>query len=561
MKQKSIIIALIMLTLGMNQATAQNTNTIYFMDEIAERNNLNPALTPNCKFYFDFIIFPNFYLSAGTNNIVFNDLIYKENGKSITFLNSEASRNQFFNKLKPTTTFNLNLNINILSFGFKVKKNYFTFDMGVQSDIAAYLPRDLFRFALYGTPDANGINSFNFSSLGVDGSIYSNINLGYMRTINKKWTIGLKAKFLMGYANISTNLQTMQLNASRQQWSLKTDGKITASLPVTFGTDENGNTDIRQIALQNQNQLISLLYKPAGYGAALDFGISYKPINSLTISASVTDLGFIYWNRNLISGSMKGEHSIAQLIDYNVGDTINSDQILNNLENLGDEILETIALDETTSSYTTSLRANFIVAVEYGILKNKISFGALNRLKFNTSRINNETSVAVNFRPLNWLKASFSYSFLNGRWGNIGAGLNIRSGMFNLYLIADYIPLSYSKLYSEDSKPLTIPNRTQLFNVQAGWSWNIGRFSNDPDDDGVKRRKDKCPNTDMDFLRKQCPGLKKKEYVDKFGCEYDQDQDGVHDCFDKCPNTPAGVSVDSEGCPIELNPNNEVTQE
>ena len=33
----------------------------------------------------------------------------------------------------------------------------------------------------------------------------------------------------------------------------------------------------------------------------------------------------------------------------------------------------------------------------------------------------------------------------------------------------------------------------------------------------------------------------------------DSDHDGVADDKDKCPNTRAGVKVDSDGCPIELN--------
>ncbi len=36
------------------------------------------------------------------------------------------------------------------------------------------------------------------------------------------------------------------------------------------------------------------------------------------------------------------------------------------------------------------------------------------------------------------------------------------------------------------------------------------------------------------------------------GCPLDSDGDGVYDYLDKCPNTPAGVSVDTNGCPTVL---------
>ena len=86
-----------------------------------------------------------------------------------------------------------------------------------------------------------------------------------------------------------------------------------------------------------------------------------------------------------------------------------------------------------------------------------------------------------------------------------------------------------------------------------------GTLDNTQKTHGVKGRKDKCPETDMDFLRKQCPGLKKKQYVDKQGCDLDDDKDGVHNCMDLCPDTPEDTPVDQNGCPLESN--NEDTNE
>lgn len=558
MKIKHIILS-ILLFLCLLPTKAQNTNTIYFMDEIAERNNLNPAFTPNCNFYFDFIFLPNIYLGVGNDNFIIRDFIYNQNGKTTTFLNSNESINKFYNSLNPTTNINFNLNLNILSFGFQVKKHYFTFDMGVQTDVATYVPRDIFKFALYGTPDADGINSFDFRQLGVDASIYSNVGIGYMYKINDQWTVGAKAKFLMGYANVNTDINKLNLYASREEWSLVTDGRIKASLPISFNTNEDGSIDFGSIQLHNTNDLISLLYKPAGYGAAIDLGVKYEPIKNLILSASITDLGFIYWNRNTLSASIQGSHTINGLIDYTVGDSLSTDAIVDNFTNLGEDILGTIHSNGENNAYTTMLRANFFVGAEYGILKNKISFGAVNRLKFKNTHIQDELTLAVNFRPLHWLKASISHSFINGRFGTLGLGLNLHVGMMNMYLIADYIPTSYAQVNlgstsneeSMTAQNLMIPNRSQMFNLQMGWSWNLGRHANDPDRDGVKRRKDKCPETDMDFLRQQCPGLKKKQYVDKYGCDLDDDKDGIHNCYDKCPNTPLGVEVDSIGCPLD----------
>ena len=93
-KSAKYIIASLFVILSINISNAQNTNTLYFMNEIAERNNLNPAFTPSCNFYFDFVFLPNTYFSFGNDNFILRDFIYNQNGKTQSFLNSEESLEQ-----------------------------------------------------------------------------------------------------------------------------------------------------------------------------------------------------------------------------------------------------------------------------------------------------------------------------------------------------------------------------------------------------------------------------------------------------------------------------------
>ena len=60
----------------------------------------------------------------------------------------------------------------------------------------------------------------------------------------------------------------------------------------------------------------------------------------------------------------------------------------------------------------------------------------------------------------------------------------------------------------------------------------------DSDGDGVPDSRDKCPGTPAGVA------------VDTDGCPLDTDGDGVPDFRDACPGTPAGARVDSRGCPI-----------
>ncbi len=535
-------------------AKAQNTNTMYFMDEIAERNNLNPAFIPNCDFYFDFIFLPNFYLSAGNNDFILRDFLYNKNNTTQSILSSTESKDKFFNSLKKSSQFHLNANFNILSFGFGLKeKHYITFDMGVNLNARVGMPRDIFRLALYGTPDKDGINTFDLSRLRGDAMLYSNVNVGYMNRINDKWTVGGKAKFLMGYASVNTAINQSTLETSTENWTLKSQGRINASLPVDYQV-QNGAIVDGSFGLQPTNEMLSVLYKPSGYGAAFDIGATYEPIENLVISASITDLGFIHWNKNLITGDLKGEYSFEG-IDFVLNDdgtlSENSEEVFNGL---ADEFVNSIDVKEPNKAeaYTQMLYANFFVGAEYGILDNKISFGALSRTQFKTNYISEEVTLSTNFRPADWFKASLSYSFVDGRWGTIGLGLNLRMGMFNTYIMADYIPLSWANVHSTaNNMEMPLPFRLQQFNLQAGCSWNLLRNSSDKDNDGIRNRKDKCKNTDIDFLRKACNTDDKKTLVDEYGCDLDDDKDGIINCLDQCPNTPTGVAVDTVGCPLD----------
>ncbi len=96
-----------------------------------------------------------------------------------------------------------------------------------------------------------------------------------------------------------------------------------------------------------------------------------------------------------------------------------------------------------------------------------------------------------------------------------------------------------------------------------GLSFNFGK-KKDADGDGVKDKKDLCPDTPAGVVvdSNGCPvdtdGDSVADYLDACpneagtvnGCP-DADGDGVADKDDNCPDTPAGVKVDANGCPVD----------
>ncbi len=523
---------------------AAETNTYYFMDEVPMRSSMNPAFMPNTQFYLDFIIMPSFSLEAGNNALAFKDIIYKKDGNFVTPLHASDGVDKLYKRFKRANVVDMNFNMNILEFGFRFReKNYLTFGLDLNLSSNVVLPRDMFNLALYGTPSEFGVNSFNFKRFGLDMELYSEFGVGYMRRINEQWTVGGKVSLLMGYAGAKTKVRTFKLDASRDSWDVTADADAYLSAPLTFGQKEDGTIDFGSAELKNN--YLELLYKPAGHGASFDVGFTYEPIKHLVVSAAITDLGFIYWHRNVVSGHADGVYSFTG-IEYEPGDSVDFAKI-------GDDALDALHFkSEEKGGFAQMIHGNFNAAVEYGILKNKISFGLLSHMRFNAQYVSEEVTLAANFRPLDWLKAYLSYSFVNSRGNNLGLGLSLRAGPINMFLAMDYIPLYWAKTQFEvDGSKYPIPYGTQRFNVQMGMNLSIGRDSGDKDRDGVKNIDDQCPGTPIKQLRKLCPDVKRKNFVDSIGCLLDEDQDGVPDCYDQCPGTPFGWPVDSVGCPFD----------
>lgn len=535
MKIRKYILSFIIVALTAT-ASAQYTNTLYFMEEINRRNAMNPAFMPQCKSYFDFILLPNFYIGAGENAFSIRDI------KDINKLTQNLMKGE-------TPRINMSFNINILNFGFTVlPDHYILFESGINVDATSYLPKDLFQFAFAGMPDPNKTYNFDFSTIGIDINAYAYGGIGYSGLIAPGLTFGAKAKFLVGLANAYTNISKLNLEASRDNWTLtsQSEANIAACIPLDYQLNDKGNIDFKTIQMGDWKK-----FRPAGYGGAIDIGFTYEPIENLVVSAAVTDLGAIYWNQSSLAKlNLNTSVVFDGIIDINYGDTASiENQASERLQNIANQITDSINIG-AGKKYCSMLYGKFNAGIEYGILKNKISFGLLNRLTFNNKHLYDEVTLAVNFRPCQWFKAALSYSFINGKWGSLGLGLNLNLAAVNMFLIADYIPITWASVSSEkyNMDKVPMPDRIQQVNLQAGMAFNIHRFARDRDRDYVPDYKDRCPDQDLSYLRKAFPKKKYKLLRDKDGCVYDRDNDGVPDLLDQCPNTPAGMKVDSVGC-------------
>ncbi|MDD4990715.1 MAG: DUF5723 family protein [Paludibacter sp.] len=443
---------------------SQQINTLYFMENMPLRHTLNPAFQPDTKYYISIPLLGNINLGASNNAVTLQDIIYNHNGRTITFLDEDGNVDKFYNKLKSTTAVNAFVNVNLFSFGFKHENSFWNLSLTQKLDGNVLMPKDVFKLALYGTPDMFQ-NNYNLTNLQSSVNYYTEAALGYSQQIDEQWTVGAKVKFLYGTANVTTSNDYFTLNAGLDKWQLKSKGTVNFA-----GEIEPFNNFLTTKTFS--------IKKPSGLGAGIDLGAQLRLTSDLYLSASITDLGFITWNKNITNTNYSADYLYDGIAHINGGMDLSTLQsTLNRLgtvnpvvDSLVAALQNSIQVNQTNNSYRIQTNAKLNLGAEYKFLSNKLSVGLLYRQIYSANYINHEITTSVNAVPYDWLNASLSYSVLNGS-NTFGAGLGVRTGFIHWFAALDYLPLRKTTL-----KSLSIFNTT-LKNIPLPYNTKSSNFS------------------------------------------------------------------------------------
>ena len=571
MKNKHFILAAFMALFTLS-ASAQQVNTLYFLENAPMRHTINPAFQPVSQGYLNFTPLGWMSFGIGNNSLTMSDLFFVDptTGKTITPLHPNADKSAFLRSMRAMTLVNGEANLGLLNFGFRVKEaGYVTIGINERFTGGATVPQSIFNFVLGGgmTDLEGGNNQFSLSGLGAGATLYTEISGGYSHKLNDEWTIGGKLKVLLGHAYVGVNTKNLAINASTEQWNIGGTAGLDIAAPVNaeylasyiHGKNMNqviesfkdGSFDTNKlIDTSDPTAMAKSMLNPSGYGAAIDFGFTYKPIEQLQITAALTDLGFIYWNRsNRFTCTVDTVFEGAGTIDY--GDPAYRDEngnfsteiLMDTVQSRMMGLLDGVHMLNAGSGFARMTSARLNIGVDANFWDNRVGVGLVSATRLYNARLYEEITLGVAFRPFNWLSLAASYSLVNnGKYSNIGAGLSIMPyDGINMTLAMDYIPTSYAAMDINGTQKYVLPYKDKMFNIALGFSICWGSNRRDKDKDGVWDKLDMCPDTPR--------GVE----VDSVGCPIDSDHDGVPDYLDHCPNTPAAAIgfVDSVGCAMD----------
>lgn len=447
---KKLLFALISTILLVGELAAQDAQTLYYMNRVPQSTFMNPAMQPKCNFFLGLPVVSSFQIDAGNNRLSLTDVIMKHPTEDslITFLHPDAefNTNDFLSKIDQNNFFYEDFRTDLLSFGFRVNSWYFTFNLSEKFSSAINYPKDLMELALEGNRGFINQNA-DLSYLGVNSTFYREYGIGVSKEINQKLSIGVRGKVLFGHANVYSDFDgnDLTLYSSRDSIYLNADATIYTSSPLIATQNADGDFDGFEvpgyIEDSETDSLVDLALAHNNMGLGVDIGIYFKPIDRLSLSVSLIDLGYIKWDvKDVTKLELNGNYAFKGV---DVSDEIGeSDEDTDPFEDMLDSLENSFTVSNTAESYTTTLGTKIYVGANFAVSK-KFDVGFLSRSYYLNNNLNQAFTFSANVRPINGISASLSYSIMNGAYNNIGFGLVLGGAPLQVYVISDNVSAAF----------------------------------------------------------------------------------------------------------------------
>lgn len=337
---KYILAAIVTATCG--AASAQTFNSAYFTDDFKFRHTLNPAFG-NEQNYFSLPalgnISANIHGNFGVGDVILDNPMYGQGStkKKTTFMNPYISTNE---ALKGFSTGNNRLtgdvDITLLSAGFKGFGGYNTFEVGVRSTFGMVLPYELFEFA-----KNTGNQTYNIGDISANAMAYAEVALGHSRQLNDHLRIGAKVKLLFGAGRADLKLKNLKADlAQDNQWTVSGEGVANVSLKgFSYIESEEEYNDPNKGTYNKVDDVDVDGAGLGGFGMAFDLGAVYKINDDWTVSAAVTDLGFINWTNNVQAANRSKSFTFKGFRDTSVKDE-GGNTVDDQMDKYGDQIAD-----------------------------------------------------------------------------------------------------------------------------------------------------------------------------------------------------------------------------
>ncbi len=442
--------AVILLAATAMGTSAQELRSSYFMQTSVNRHQMNPALLDSAYIGVPFL--NNINIGA-TGNVGMGKFVYKSNKPGYdltTFMSPEVSSGEFLGGLHNKNRADVYINYNLFSMGFNAFKGMNVVELNLKSNTSVSLPYELFEFM----KTAGAREHYSFENIGARTENYIELALGHSHQINDRLKVGAKVKFLFGAAYADFSVDQMDVTMNGDQWRIKANAQLNAALlDSKFSYDDDKDPAVNDPERGNKiDGIDDVSFSLPGFGMAFDLGATYKVMDNLTVSASITDLGFIRW-KNVNKASSHGDYTFDGFDDIWVSGENDGNKIGDQFEDLGDDLNRMFSVyDDGQGSKTQAIAATINLGAEYTMpFYDKFRVGFLYTSRIHGLYSFHQGMLSATVRPLKWIEVNLNTSGSSTGW-QLGGMLSFYVNKFNFYLASDrmilgkvgkqYIPLN-----------------------------------------------------------------------------------------------------------------------
>ena len=407
---------------------AQTLSTSYFSEDFTYSYRMNPAFHP--KYSFVGLPFMGSTALGYTGSFGLRDVLYKNGGEKVTFMNEAVPASDFLERFKPgMNKFTTENYANLLAVGFKAGGMYNIVDFNLRDYSSGILPYDLMRYLKEG-PSTDG--SYDLSGLHARSTTFAEIGITSSWKPNRKLTIGMRFKGVIGLQNSYVNMDNLRVSKSGNDWTVSSSGVLASAYDgidiVTYSPEWAPSEKLVDLSHSKIGRSPGIMN---GYGVGADVGFFYDD-SSWQFSASISDIGCVFWFHNLYGHTLS-----TASFDYTyTPHSHRGSKMANEFSDMGELMSQALSVrkeDEYQSLQSLPLTARF--GARY-LLYSDLSFGGLATFRYDDICPFWDIRGSINYKPVK--KVELIGSLGAGTYGiTFGAFANARLGHFNIFAGTD----------------------------------------------------------------------------------------------------------------------------
>ncbi len=257
------------------------------------------------------------------------------------------------------------------------------------------------------TADLNGVR--------VAANYYRELALAATKPVNDKLTVGVRGKFLMGMANVTTKESKSNLYTDPDGMSVSGQSEFTLLTSGIAGSESFNASNL--FGLKN-------------LGVAADLGARYKVSDKLSVACNVNNIGFIHWKGQVKNYRVNGNYTSTGYLMRDSADVTNADW-----ENVLDTLEAVFKPKEDSKAYNSWLSPTIYISGNYLIKENTTVYASFATDIYYAIRPSFTVGAVQQIGKT--VQATLNYSIMANNYFNIGGGFVVRGGPAQFYLTCD----------------------------------------------------------------------------------------------------------------------------